>query len=124
MTRSKKLRVLRDLYARVPEVHCKGLCVDACGIIPMAALEKEQIEAAIGRALDTSLLEDGTVVLGEPGSTCELLVMGRCTAYDQRPSICRVYGAAAGLPCGHGCVPDRPMTDHEARQLVQAVAKL
>lgn len=124
MTRSKKLRVLRELYARIPEAHCKGLCIDACGTIPMGTFEKDQIETAIGRPIGTSELDDGTVLMGEPGSTCELLVMGRCTAYDQRPSICRIYGAAEGLSCGHGCVPDRRMTRPEALQLIQAVAKL
>ena len=124
MTRSKKLRVLRDLYARIPEVHCKGLCDAACGMIPMGQLEKEQIEAAIGRPLTTSPMDNGNVMLGDLGDSCELLVMGRCTVYDQRPAICRVFGAAEGLPCRHGCVPDRVMRDVEAAQLFQAVTDL
>lgn len=124
MTRSKKLRVLRALHARVPEVGCKGLCVDSCTTIPMTVLERDQIEIAIGRAVTASPLEDGHVLLGDVGAPCELLVLGRCTAYAQRPTICRLFGAADGLRCQHGCAPERRMSDAEVRRLIDEVAAL
>ena len=42
----------------------------------------------------------------------------RCLVYEQRPMICRVYGVSRGLPCAHGCVPDRWLTDEEGREFV------
>jgi uncharacterized protein len=37
---------LADVYARVPEVRCKGLCVDSCGPIAMSREEQRRIRAA------------------------------------------------------------------------------
>ena len=42
----------------------------------------------------------------------------RCLVYDMRPMICRVYGVSLGLPCPHGCVPERWLTDEEGRDFV------
>lgn len=109
MTRSKKLRVLRAIYAAIPSAGCKGLCTEACSTIPVFPFELEQLEAAAGRKLPTFDTGDalGGLVLGsEVGDVCPLLVMGRCSAYEQRPLICRAFGSVEGLPCPHGCRPD------------------
>ena len=128
MTRSKKLRVLRELYARIPEVHCKGLCVAACTSIPIAPIELEQIEdvaAVVTSEMDGLPVPSGTVMLGlAPGARCQLLLLGRCSAYDRRPTICRLFGAAEGIRCRHGCEPERMMTDREASEIVEGVASL
>lgn len=87
---SKKVR---DLYRRVPDVGCKGLCADACGVILLQQQEYDAIvEAVPGFEQGESL-------------TCPLLVDGRCSAYDVRPLVCRLYGATAGMECPHGCQP-------------------
>ena len=28
---------------------------------------------------------------------------GRCSIYDLRPLICRMFGTVEGMPCPHGC---------------------
>lgn len=124
MTRTKKLRLLREIYAGIPEVHCKGLCVEQCSTAPIAAVELEALEKSLGRALKRSDDPRGFTMLGDIGAPCELLIMGRCTAYDQRPAICRVFGAADGIRCPHGCEPDRVMTKTEAAQVFAAVEAL
>jgi Fe-S-cluster containining protein len=43
----------------------------------------------------------------DDGLTCRYLKKARCTIYDVRPLICRLYGAASGLECPHGCRPAR-----------------
>jgi uncharacterized protein len=108
MTRSKKLRVLHEIYASIPSAGCKGLCADECTTIPVFPFELEQLEAAAGRKLPTMDAGDdlGGQLLGSKlGDPCPLLVLGRCSAYDQRPLICRAFGSVEGLRCSHGCRP-------------------
>jgi len=108
VTKSKKLRVLREIYASVPDPGCKGLCADECSTIPVFPFELEQLEAAAGRKLPTLEAGDkiGGLLLGtQIGQTCPLLVLGRCSVYEHRPLICRAFGSVEGLLCPHGCRP-------------------
>lgn len=124
MTPSKKLRVLREIYAGIPEVHCKGLCVESCSTVPVSGVELAALERATGRALKKTESPLGFTMLGDFAAPCELLVLGRCAAYEQRPAICRVFGAAEGLRCPHGCEPDRVLTNVEAADVFAAVEAL
>lgn len=108
MTKTKKLRVLQEIYNAIPSPACKGLCADQCTTAPVSPFELEHIEQAAGRELPTMPTGDaiGGLLLGsEIGQPCPLLVLGRCGTYEHRPLICRAYGAAEGLPCPHGCRP-------------------
>lgn len=102
---------LNDLYDRLPAVQCKGLCVDSCGPIDMSVRERQDIEAAAGHSCRTG--EDGLCnMLGDDG---------RCTVYDLRPMICRMWGAVESMPCMFGCVPEGGlMPDDEAYPLIAA----
>ncbi len=79
---------LHQIYARVPHIACKGLCAESCGPIQMSKLEHE--------------------ILGEPPAamTCTLLVAGRCSRYEDRPLICRLWGVVPEMPCQFGCQPE------------------
>jgi len=108
VTKSKKLRVLHEIYAAIPDAGCKGLCADKCTTAPMFPIELAQLEAATGRKLPTvpNVDEIGGILLGsEIGTPCPLLVLGRCTAYEHRPLICRTFGSVQGMRCEHGCGP-------------------
>lgn len=127
MTKSKKLRVLREIYDSIPSAGCKGLCVSECSTIPVFDFELEQIEAATGRKLPTMSAGDeiGGLLLGsEIGEPCPLLVMGRCSVYDQRPLICRAFGSVEGLRCPHGCRPDELVSDAVQYRNFQRVSEL
>lgn len=55
----------------------------------------------------------------DAGGMCVYLVDGRCSVYQNRPLICRMYGAVESLPCPHGCKPDRgALPDAESRALL------
>jgi len=126
MTRSKKLRVLREIYAELPtDVGCKGLCANAWSFVPIFPFELEILEDAARRPLATEPLHKGRALgLGELGQPCPLLVMGRCSAYEVRPIICRVYGAAEGIRCPHGCTPATLLTDAEVYRKFERVEAL
>lgn len=125
-SRSKRLRVLREVYDHVPQVHCKGLCWRACAAIPVSQLELETMERAAGRGL--TRIDSGSdvahAVLGEVDLRCPALLMRRCSIYEARPLICRLFGVAEGLECPHGCVPDRVLTHDEVQALMARAAKL
>ncbi len=106
-----KNRRLRLLYARVPAIACRGLCHEACGpvALSMGPHEHSRMTRALGKELDHDPVTLSCSALGADN---------RCQAYDTRPMICRVYGVADGLPCPHGCEPERMLTDAEAHELL------
>lgn len=127
MTKSKKLRVLREIYASIPSPGCKGLCVDQCTTVPVFPFELEQLEAVAGRKLPTMQAGDelGGLLLGsEIGKPCPLLVLGRCSVYEHRPLICRAFGSVEGLRCPHGCRPTDLVTRDEQYAHFEKVAEL
>lgn len=84
---------LDQVYEKVIDVGCKGLCSHSCGPIDMSPAEKARIEARTGQPFKTAM-------------RCPLLdFMGRCSVYDIRPIVCRLWGAVPEMPCPYGCQP-------------------
>lgn len=103
----RRLFVLhRDVYAKVPDAGCKGLCAGACGPIALTQLEAKRLREATGKPLRA------------PGGTCSVLREGRCSAYADRPLICRLFGVAVGLECPHGCGPSAKLSRVAAGKLL------
>ncbi len=100
---------LEALYAGLPTIKCQGLCWNSCGPIMMSDLERERIEAAGVRIPD---FDQGQAVRwnrGEPLHCPALDGWHRCTVYDVRPMICRIWGVGRGdLACPHGCEREGP----------------
>ncbi len=110
---------LRALYASVPSVPCKGLCHDQCTLIPVAKAEREAIADHTGRRVKTIPdMQQAVMRPADDGLTCRYLKKSRCTIYEVRPMICRLYGAAEGLECPHGC---RPVGGLLSRDVVQGL---
>lgn len=127
MRRSKRLRVLREVWGSMPSIECKGLCWQSCSTVPVFPIELEALQEHAGRDLATTDLSyaNGRVVgLGTFGAPCPFLVMQRCSAREVRPTICRVYGLSEGIRCPHGCEPTRLMTDEETFKLLNRVEVL
>lgn len=53
--------------------------------------------------------------------TCPYAVNGRCEIYEQRPLICRLFGAvdAPLMTCPHGCGPVGKLTDEQAGEMMR-----
>lgn len=79
---------LDKLYAQLPVMECKGLCQECCGPIAMSLREQDRIGGAKA-----------------PGGVCEHLHNGRCSVYEKRPMICRLWGMTEVMPCPYGCEP-------------------
>lgn len=105
------------LYSQVPAMaDCKGKCADSCySPFDYTEMERVSIEHRAGKRL----------VPGDTCTACSMLTAdGRCSVYDDRPMICRLFGTAPMLRCEHGCRPVKWLTDADAVLLLAQVANL
>lgn len=124
---------LDDIYAKLPQIICKGLCHDSCGLIPVAPIEREALVKFTGKKV--KVIPEITIGLHQkhrvlrpkdPADlTCPYLKKERCSVHPARPLICRMYGVVEGMPCPHGCVSlMKPLNNEEAHDIIEAVANL
>ncbi|MEU8195322.1 YkgJ family cysteine cluster protein [Microbispora amethystogenes] len=118
--------MLGEVYAKVPDAGCKGLCQDQCTSIAGSRREAQRMAEAgfpIPTTARPTLREYNRTGVAEP---CAALgADGRCQAYEIRPLICRLWGSVQGLPCPHGCRPEGGlMPDSEASQLIRRAKRI
>ncbi|WP_344029820.1 YkgJ family cysteine cluster protein [Pseudonocardia kongjuensis] len=124
--RAAAVAELQRIYDDLPAVACKGRCADACTSIDMSGLERQRIrDRGVEIAPRLPVHELTTLDRFDRVPRCAALtVLNTCSVYEVRPLICRLFGAARGLRCEHGCVPDRELTDPEAFKLIAQVTEL
>lgn len=113
---SKKFarRELDRLYAELPALDCQGKCAESCGPVFMSRVEWQRIiEAKVYEPVGT--LSD---------LTCPLLDGGRCTVYEIRPTICRLWGMVDAMPCQWGCQPSRLLTRTEGYEYLERAGRI
>ncbi len=86
---------LHRLYNLIPKVECKGLCTNECTTLGMFRAEFVQLTRVTGKEPKLDMETE----------RCNYLEAGRCTAYDDRPYVCRAWGAVEDLECYYGCKP-------------------
>jgi hypothetical protein len=98
---------LEELYAKLPKIDCQGYCHHSCGPLAMSLREQQRIEEAAGERPECP-----------PGGYCSMLTDDkRCSVYEIRPMVCRLWGLVEQMPCRFGCVPEGGlMSDEEGRQ--------
>lgn len=96
---------IRRVWDQVPSTNCKGLCVDSCGPISASPLEQRLLAAHDIRLVDPIAELTGFVITGT-ANDCPALVDGRCSVYEIRPTVCRLWGAVEDMPCPYGCEPE------------------
>jgi len=94
-------RRLDGLYAQLPTLECKGLCAHSC--IPIDVSPGERVR--IRREYDVEIPEPDEL-FAQGCKTCVALKDGRCSVYEARPMICRLWGIDETMRCPHGCVPE------------------
>jgi Fe-S-cluster containining protein len=109
-----------DVYDAIPSVPCQGLCIDSCGPIAMSREEDRRLRA---RGVEVPAIADAVAAI-ERGENyyCPALRDGRCGVYEDRPAICRLWGATESMPCPHGCTPGRRLTQAESHELLRRAA--
>lgn len=112
---------LEDIYAAIPPVECKGLCQDSCGPIAMSVAEDRRMAA---RGFDIPSMAEALAALDRGDDYyCPALIEGRCGAYEDRPTVCRLWGATRSMPCPHGCTPDEALTREESHEVLRLAAE-
>jgi Fe-S-cluster containining protein len=115
-TDRKAVAKLEALYAQLPTVACKGLCSIACGPVPMSTLEAKRMRKADPWRRIPMIHENLRCVY--------LTDQNRCSVYDVRPLICRVWGVVKRMSCMHGCIPTRWLSDHEFTAIAKTIERL
>ena len=103
-------------------MECKGLCVDSCGPIAMSVDEKERIRE-LGVEIPPMAEALAALDRGED-YYCPALVEGRCSVYEARPTVCRLWGATESMPCPHGCAPPARLTQTDSHELLRRAAEV
>lgn len=101
-------RVVHSIYAQIPDVNCKGLCQECCGPVLMSKTERKLIKVEVAHDPETL--------------TCNQLVDGRCSIYEDRPLVCRLWGAVPEMPCPFGCEPT--LTSEAGHALVRGIFRI
>ncbi len=114
MNRKKKSK-LKAIYDQVPDAGCKGLCYHECSAIGMSKGELNEIVKETGKK--PAIRYEGS---------CIFLIDKRCSIYNFRPLICRLFGSvdSNNLKCPHGCLAKNPLKDQDSDKLIKAIEKL
>ena len=99
---------IEAIYARLPDLDCQKKCAASCGPIPMSRAENARIVEHVGYQPRFDQFQ------------CPMLnAFGRCSVYEVRPAICRLYGVVEAMRCPHGCKPKQWLTDDQARRVLR-----
>jgi Putative zinc- or iron-chelating domain len=110
MTRSETDAALATLYERIPAIpDCDGRCWTSCGPVDMSWRERSRIREA---GVRITPWQEARARLDT--FWCEALTGDkRCAVYELRPLVCRLWGAAEGLECPYGCIPEGGLVSRE-----------
>lgn len=103
MNATQRLMALRE---RIPAMECIDGCTDCCGPVPVNMVEIARIEHKRGRS---------------GGIDCQYATGGRCMIYENRPVMCRLFGAVDTpmLECPHGRHPLQRLSTAEADEILR-----
>lgn len=94
---------LQDVWMMIPDSGCIGACQEACTAIGMSRAEHRMLNEVLPGFPFSDEMSNNLQY--DPDYRCPALVEGRCTVYDVRPTVCRIWGSADSVPCPWGCVP-------------------
>ena len=98
-------REIKNLYEQIPASVCRSDCSKCC---------KDMIQFSTSEEKNMG----GYVWDGK----CSHLQNGRCSIYQNRPFVCRLYGTSAMLTC-EGCTPERLLSVEDTLSLVREYNK-
>lgn len=95
-----KNKILQNIYDEIPSFQCKEGCSDCCGPVILSKYESDRLK---GKETNT-------------GVGCRYLKDGKCSVYEIRPFICRIFGVLNDLKCPH-IKPAIMLNKHNAEKL-------
>jgi hypothetical protein len=109
----RKAEAFEEFYKKLPKIDCQGHCHTSCGPIAATKFEHKRIEKKAGGPIAV----DGDL-------NCSMLKDKRCSVYEIRPTICRLFGVVEGLKCPYGCKPERLLTKEEGFELLEEARRI
>jgi hypothetical protein len=108
------------LYDRIPAFRCKPGCGDCCGVVPWSENEWAKV-ADRAPPGTTTIKADDAIIPTRPGSSVCPFFSSGCTVYNDRPFMCRLFGAVRDprLRCPHGCGPTHPLSAAKALKMTR-----
>ena len=102
---------IKEEWKKIPSFQCKPGCHDCCGVIAMTRIEWQNIH--VKRLFD----------FNPNNLTCAYVCEKGCSIYQDRPTICRLFGTADDprLKCPHGCAPIFKLPKSRAREILRTV---
>jgi len=113
LTYLKAVKALEALYAELPQMECTGQCESYCGPLVMTRTEFDLIKQ-----------ETGVRPTVNQAEKCIFLRNGRCSIYNIRPLICRMWGQAENIMCPWGCKSERPLTQKEGQDFINRASEI
>ncbi len=81
------------MFLKLPVMQCDERCGECCGIVPVTHDEYGAVRRYIRKNGITPI---------DQGVTCPLYHGGKCTVYEVRPMVCRLFGHVPSLTCPKG----------------------
>jgi len=111
----------------IPTFQCKEGCHDCCGMVPFSKDEWQRIslKAAELGVIPREILSstDDTIFVPDIKleETCPFMENDGCSIYENRPFMCRLFGATevSHLICPRGCKPETPLTESQTDVLME-----
>lgn len=118
---------IEQVYNLVPRLECKGKCQESCGPIDMSDRERDIIkEFCIKNNITYHHIEHVTIdkllqdfAKSDAELMCPFLKENKCSIYQVRPLICRLWGNVDSMPCLWGCKPTRMLSEKEGHSLLE-----
>lgn len=92
----------------------------------MSKAEADRINEKHGPSVIPSTMFPGNYAnqLHDDTLTCNFLHNDKCSIYEDRPLICRLWGAVKQMRCPHGCKPFQYLTDGKSGKLIRQLERL
>jgi uncharacterized protein len=127
----KTLAMMKEIWNSVPKVHCKGLCQDQCTQVPIMPIEALYLTRKHDAWIHMSNHRGRYMPTLGHNEPCQFLKDGRCSVYDDRPLICRMFGHEIPpienirpLECEHGCTHEGTFTEKDFLFLTSSLMML
>ena len=88
-------------------------CFECCGPVPCHPWESERIGLGDAESVTVEDLKSIEAI------QCQFLENGKCSIYERRPFMCRLYGTVEDLRCPYGKRPEILITKKQAVKLMK-----
>jgi len=102
---------IRRLYDEIPGFECVPGCSECCGPVPAHEWETNRLGIEDAESVTAAALK---CLTGVEVKKCPLLEGGKCSVYENRPLMCRLFGTVEDLKCPYGKAPEKLLTKSQA----------